>query len=211
MPGANDSRRDARLRAVRKPLAPGYLQRCNATLTNRRPSESRSSRPTHRPSAGRSDSVWTLLDVAERLDDFEHFAARGEHPPAAALVVVHGAHELDFVGRVVAFAGRRVDLAAAAHLRPAFADPPLDGHGNLVDAAIGFGAAIVPGFPVGRPSRPLASPRWRAAFAADFFAAAIRFALTPCAVDFLSPTTSRLRYLEQWAFGRVNVDRIHRG
>src|SRR5690349_5988735 len=51
--------------------------------------------------------------VAHALDHFQHFAPGGELAPGPALVVVHGAHEFDFVVGIVAFAGRRVDLPAA--------------------------------------------------------------------------------------------------
>ena len=54
--------------------------------------------------------------VAEAADDFEDFAPRREHPATLAFVVVHRPHELDLFTRVVAFAGRRVDQAAAFHL-----------------------------------------------------------------------------------------------
>jgi len=99
--------------------------------------------PADRSTIGRGvDSTLFALYIAERLDDFEHFAARREHPAAATLVLVHRAHKLDFVQIVISLAGGRVDLPATADLRTAFAYPTLDGDGSLVNAPLGHRSAI---------------------------------------------------------------------
>lgn len=74
--------------------------------------------------------------VAERLDDFQHFAAGRKHPPATAFVIVEGAHELDFVGRVITFAGGRVDLSATTYLHASFERTAFDGHRNAVNSSL---------------------------------------------------------------------------
>ena len=64
-------------------------------------------------------SGWRQLHVAQRIDHFQHFAASREHPAALPLVVVERVHEFDFLIGVIAFAGGRIDLAAAIHFLPA--------------------------------------------------------------------------------------------
>jgi len=86
-------------------------------------------------------------DVAELADDFEDFAAGGEHAAALVLVGVEGVHELDFFRRVFAFAGGRVDLAAALDFGPSLALAALDGDDGVLlaavfDPAIRLGATI---------------------------------------------------------------------
>lgn len=54
--------------------------------------------------------------VAEITDDFQNLAPCREHPTAATLVVVHRSHEFDFIGSVVAFTGRGVDLTSTFDL-----------------------------------------------------------------------------------------------
>ena len=53
------------------------------------------------------------LAVAHGSQNLKHFAPGGKLAAAAPFVVVHRTHEFDFILRVVAFAGGRVDLAAA--------------------------------------------------------------------------------------------------
>ncbi len=62
--------------------------------------------------------------VAERPNDFEDFAAGGEHPAAGPLVRVHRPHEFDFFAAVIPFAGGGVDLAPSVRVAP-FTRPPL--------------------------------------------------------------------------------------
>src|SRR5258707_12049751 len=57
--------------------------------------------------------VDSVAFIAHALDDFQDLAPGGELAAGFALVVVHGAHEFDFVVGIIAFAGRRVDLPAA--------------------------------------------------------------------------------------------------
>src|SRR5262249_48796728 len=54
--------------------------------------------------------------VAEALEDFKDLAPRGKLPAGLALVVIHGAHEFDFLIGIIALACRRVDLSAAFDL-----------------------------------------------------------------------------------------------
>lgn len=61
-----------------------------------------------------------MLRVAEAADDFEDFAPCGEHASAVAFVFVHGAHELDFIVGVVAFAGGGVDFLTSFDLLAPF-------------------------------------------------------------------------------------------
>lgn len=76
------------------------------------------------------------LDVAEAAYYFEHFAARGEHAAAGALVLVERVHEFDFVVGVVALAGGGVDLAAATDFHAPLQVAPLDGDGYGLDATV---------------------------------------------------------------------------
>lgn len=55
------------------------------------------------------------FDVADFAEDFQDFAAGGEHPAVVPFVLVERLHELDFVIAVFPFAGGRIDLAAALH------------------------------------------------------------------------------------------------
>src|SRR5271157_1945301 len=55
--------------------------------------------------------------VAQASDHLENLTARGEHPPATALVIVQRAHEFNFIGRIIPLASGRIDLPAAIHLR----------------------------------------------------------------------------------------------
>ena len=70
-------------------------------------------------------------------------AAGGEHPSAATLIVVQRTHELDFLDRIVALAGSRIDLAAAVDLRPALQLAVFDGDGLLLLPPLGAAAAVL--------------------------------------------------------------------
>lgn len=51
--------------------------------------------------------------ISERPDHFENLAPGGEISASTPSVPVHGVHELDFIGRVIPFAGRGINLTPA--------------------------------------------------------------------------------------------------
>ena len=55
-------------------------------------------------------------DIAEGADDFEDFAAGGEHAAVGSLVGVQRLHEFDFFARVIAFARGGINLTTTRHL-----------------------------------------------------------------------------------------------
>ena len=65
------------------------------------------------------------LAITEVFKDLEDFAPSRKLAAAAALVEIHGLHELDLVRRVVALARRRIDLPATLDFA-AVAFSPLD-------------------------------------------------------------------------------------
>ena len=56
--------------------------------------------------------------VPQAANDFENFAPGGKLPSTAAFIVVHGFHEFDFIGCVIAFACGGVDLPTTFDFGP---------------------------------------------------------------------------------------------
>jgi len=85
------------------------------------------------------DFSWRCdLAITEVLEDFEDFAPSRKLATAAALVEIHGLHELDLVRRVVAFTRRWIDLPATLDFAPVALSPLCAGKGGRHRRAAAF-------------------------------------------------------------------------